>query len=393
MDNGIAKYDFVVVGGGPVGLAAAAAAASRGMTTVVIEKYDFHGGHGSSAGSERQWRLQYAEADLAALTLSARTAWRDLEARVRRRLVHETGSLWFGDGRQHSSEGQIEAAVAVLDTLGLPYETVNSTALRTRFGFAALPSSYSGVHQPQGGVIDVAAARWALLEEARAAGCELRAGTEILDLTPDDSGVTLRTREGGYHAGHVIVTAGAWTAPLLSRVGVRLDLRIYELTKAYFRIRSSRDLPTWFAFQPPTAADANLFYGFGRLPWGTDDFVQVSPLFETDPLDDPAARTGRPRRHDLERVTAWVRDHMPDLDPTPLWPGTCLASLPGAHDRQFYLGGAAGLVPHGERIVVCAGGWAFKFVPVFGRACVELALTGRTEHGLERTGLTLENAT
>src|SRR4051812_7945371 len=90
-------FDLAVIGGGPVGLAAASDAARRGLSTVLIERSDLHTGHGGSTGAERQWRLQYAERDLSTLTLAARDAWRALESRTRRRLVHETGSLWFGD--------------------------------------------------------------------------------------------------------------------------------------------------------------------------------------------------------------------------------------------------------------------------------------------------------
>ena len=66
------------------------------------------------------------------------------------------------------------------------------------------------------------------------------------------------------------------------------------------------------------------------------------------------------------------------------------AALPADPDRQFYLGTAAGLVPYGENLVVCAGGWAFKFVPLFGQACIELAVDGRSEHALERFALTAD---
>ncbi|MBB5897840.1 FAD-dependent oxidoreductase [Kutzneria kofuensis] len=386
-------FDLTVVGGGPVGLAAAGAAAARGLSVLVVERFDFHGGHGSSGGAERQWRLQYAETDLSALTLHARTAWRDLAARTRRRVVHETGSLWFGDTTQSSSEGQIEAAVAVLDELEIAYQRVDNDELRTRYGFHDLPADYHGIHQPQGGVLDVAAARWALLDSAAGLGCALHSGETVLDIAPDGNGVTVHTDRGRYRCGHVVVTAGAWTPAVLDRIGVSVDLTLYELTQAHFRLRTDRDYPTWFAFQNATDTDSNLFYGFGRTPWADDDLVQVSPLFEADPIADPAAARRAPREHDLRRVTEWVRDHMPDLEPQPLHAGTCVAALPTDHGRQFYLGSAAGLVPDGERVVVCAGGWGFKFVPVFGEACVQLALDGRTRYGLERSGLTATSVT
>lgn len=380
-------FDVIVLGGGPVGLAAAAAAAGRGLSTVVLEGADFHGGHGASGGAERQWRLQYAEADLSELTLAARIAWRELEAVTRRKLVHETGSLWFGDTTQSSSEGQIEAAVRVLEDLDIDYDRVGPAALCDTYGFHGLPAHYEGIYQPQGGVIDVGAARWSLLAAAQQAGAHLRSGETVLDLELDGEGVTVRTATARYRAEHLVVTAGAWTPSLLAGIGVRVDLALFPLTRAHFRVKTPRDYPTWFVFQEAARADSNLFYGFGRVPWAGDDLVQVSPLFEDEPLEGPVDPPPQPRAHDLRRVAEWVREHMPDLDPEPLLPSTCVAALPVEHERQFYLGTAEGLVPHGERIVVSTGGWGFKFIPVFGRACIDLAVDGRTRYGLERVGL------
>lgn len=380
-------FDLVVIGGGPIGLAAAASAADRGLSTVVLEARDFLGGHGGSGGAERQWRLQYAEPDLAALTLEARTAWRSLEVRARRTLVHETGSLWFGDPTTASSEGQIAAAARVLDEMGIAYDTVSPAALRAGHGFHGLPEHYVGLYQPQGGVIDVAAARWALVTAAQRAGCDLRPGEPVRELALSGSGASVSTSRGIYRCERVVLAAGAWTPTIAAQVGVHVELALYPLTKAWFRVRPERDFPTWFAFQSARETDSNLFYGFGRMPWAHDDIVQVSPLFESDPLDRPGDVPVRPRPHDVARVVEWVRDHMPDLDPQPLAMDTCVAALPVDHDRQFYLGTASGLVPEGDRLVIAAGGWAFKFVPVFGQACVDLAVDGRTNYGIDRIGL------
>jgi sarcosine oxidase len=381
------KVDVIVIGGGPVGLAAAAEAARRAKSVLVLERRDFHGDHGGSGGAERQWRLQYAEQDLATLTRTARAAWRELEAGARRRLIHETGSLWFGDTATSSSEGQIKATVEVLDRLGIGYRGLDSTTLRQEYGFDRLPATYEGIFQPEGGVIDVAAARWSLLDQAARLGCALHGGEQATEVAPDGAGVTVRTTRGRYRCDQVIVAAGAWTAPLLDRLGVRLELTTYRLARTHFRLRTARDYPTWFAFQNRTEEDSNLFYGFGRMPWAGDDLVQVSPLFEADPLADPADGTHAPREHDLRRAAGWVRDHMPDLEPEPVGASTCVVALPADHGRQFYIGSARDTVPDGERIVVSAGGWAFKFAPVFGKACVDLALDGRTGDALARSGL------
>jgi sarcosine oxidase len=381
----IRSFDVIIVGGGAVGLAAAVEAARRGRSVLVLEGRDFHGDHGSSGGWERQWRLQYAERDLAALTLHARTAWRELESLAQRRLVHETGSLWFGDTLQSSSEGQIQAAAQVLDDLGIAYQPVDGRKLRTAYGFQNLPAGHEGIYQPEGGVIDVAAARWALLMLAHRGGVTLHEHEPVTGVEVGGGGARVRTGRGEYRSEQVILTGGAGSVRLLAGLGVSIGLTAYRLTSTYFRVRGDRDYPTWFAFQPATAQDSNLFYGFGRMPWSPRSLVQVSPLFEDDPV--VGSTDAPPRQHHLRRVADWVRTHLPDLDPEIADSRTCVAVLPDDHDRQFYLGTADGLIPHGERIVACAGGWGFKFVSVFGQACVDLALNGRTGYDIQRCGL------
>ena len=44
------RYEVVVLGGGPAGLAAAAAAGQKGRRTLLIERYGFSGGMGTAAG-------------------------------------------------------------------------------------------------------------------------------------------------------------------------------------------------------------------------------------------------------------------------------------------------------------------------------------------------------
>lgn len=380
--------DVIVVGGGAVGLAAAAQAAARGRSVLVLERFEHLHERGSSGGAERQWRVQYAEEDLARLTLEAVPLWERLEEACGRRLIHRTGSLWFGDIATATNEGHIARSVEVLDRIGLPYTWVTARQIEERYGFARLPGDYEGFFQPDGGMTDVRATLWALYGAARRAGARVHFAEPVREIAPDEDGVTVSTDAAAYRADHVVLAAGPYTAPLVAPLGIGLDVALYEMTTAYFRtLAPGFDYPTWFAFQPPTEQDTNLFYGFGRLPWAPGDLAKVAPDFETAALADPERAGHAPDPVQLRRTVQWVAEHMPLLDPVPVQPGSCLIALPADPQRQFYLGHAPAGVPGRERLVVHSAGWGFKFVPLLGRACVELALDGRTGYDLSRFAL------
>jgi sarcosine oxidase len=378
-------YDIIVIGGGAIGVAAAGAAARRRRSVLVLEQFDLLHELGSSGGAERQWRHQYAQEDLARLTLNVTPMWEDLERSGGRRLVYRTGSLWFGDTTTSTNEGQVRAAVGVLDQLGLPYEWLTARQIEERFRFARLPAHYEGFIQPDGGMVDVRGTLWLLHEQARARGVVFRDRERVLELAPDDSGVTVITVHGSYRAEHAIVTPGAFAGPLLAPLGIDFGVELYEMTTAYFRaIDPKFDYPTWFAFQEPTEYDTNLFYGFGRLPWATGDLVRVAPDFEVNGFEDPYRSRYAADPDHLRRTVEFVATHLPALDATPVQQGSCLIALPKDPERQFYFGHAPDSVPGAQRLVIHSAGWGFKYVPLLGRAAVELALDGRTEHDLSR---------
>src|SRR4029079_13124185 len=86
----------------------------------------------------------------------------------------------------------------------------------------------------------------------------------------------------------------------------------------------------------------------------------------TGPEVDPDTRTGELEPRTWERLLAWVRDHVPGVDPDPVGHSTCLyASTP---DEDFVID-RAGRVTVG----VGLGGHGFKFLPIIGRRLAELA--------------------
>ncbi|MFJ2651476.1 FAD-dependent oxidoreductase [Streptomyces sp. NPDC087420] len=382
--------DVIVVGGGAIGLASAWEVARRGRSVTVLERFDTGHDRASSAGLERQWRIQYSEERWSRLALETLPLWHALESAADRRLVHATGSLWFGRVGLATSEGELRAAGAVLERLGVPYEWLSAPEIESRFGFARLPADHEGFHQRDGGVIDVKGTIGALSRLCALTGVRIRGRERVRAVEPDGDGVTVRTDDGVHRAGAVIVNAGAFADEVLAPLGCPLNPRVFRMSSAYFARRTAEmDLPTWYAFLEPEDGVGNgSFYGFGHNPWTGSGLVRAASDAERPVEEDDPAAPRLPHGGDLATTAAWVRDHIPGLVPRGIRAGTCLASLPADSGRQFHLGTLPATVPHGERVVVQSAGWAFKFVPMFGRICADLALDGHSAHHHPASALT-----
>ncbi|WP_331766595.1 hypothetical protein [Embleya sp. NBC_00896] len=128
------------------------------------------------------------------------------------------------------------------------------------------------------------------------------------------------------------------------------------------------DFPTWYAFRTPESVGAlrHSHYGYGHNPWTGSDLIRAAPDI-ISPLPDAEHACAGPNATDLDQATEWVREHIPGLAPEPVRRSTCVAARPADPAREFFLGPLPERVPDGERVVVQAAGWAFNFVPMFGR--------------------------
>ncbi|MFJ8740769.1 FAD-dependent oxidoreductase [Embleya sp. NPDC127516] len=370
--------DVVVVGGGAIGLASAVEVVARGRSALVLDRFGMSNDRGGSAGLERQWRIQYAQEHWSRLVLDTVPLWRRLEAAAGRPLVHPTGSLWLGRSDEAGALDEMHAGAEVLTSLDVPFETMSAAELGTRFGLAELPGDYQGLHQADGGVIDVKGTLDTLIHLALGAGVRIHEYEPALAIEPDGTGVTIRTERTDYRCDSAIVTSGPFTNDLLGPLGCALDLRVFEQSSAYFTRRThDTDYPTWYAFGALT--DGGACHGYGHNPWTGSDLIRVAPDAARE-LPDAEHATAVPDARRIRNTADWVRSHLPGLSPHPVRRGTCLAALPLDPERQFFLGPLPARVPNGERVVVQAAGWAFKFAPMFGRICADLALDGASVH-------------
>jgi len=314
-----------VVGAGVMGCATAWALSERGAEVTVHEQFDLDHDRGSSHGRTRIFRVAYPEVEWIRFAQKAYTGWKDLDPD----LLGLYGLI------ELVADPALTSARA-LDECGIPYRLLDRDEVRA-LG-ATLPDGWAALHVADAGVVFADRARHAFLA---ASGAAVEANRRIESTDELDADV-------------VVVTAGSWVREFVPDLPVKLTRE----TVAYFRREGS---------PPPSIVDLNAETG-GHGMYSLYDPVHGLKAgahhagAETDP-DTEAA----PDPAIVERISGWVRERFPDVDPDPVEAQTCLYTTTA--DERFIL-------ERRGRVVVgsACSGHGFKFAPAVGRRLTELAL-------------------
>ena len=374
------SYDVIVIGGGPIGQAAAYELSLRQAKTLVLEQFTFGNQLGSSAGVSRQFRIPYPQEYMVKLVKQAIPFWDQLQERTPVPLRDKVGTLWFGDPNVHSTEGNIGEAEKAMQAENVPYTTLTAQDLEREYGFRNLPSTYTGLFQADGASIDLKATIRTLLDWNRASSyVTLRDEAPVIHIDWRDGAFHVRTPLGTFAAAKLVLAPGPFADSVFHLLRFQVAATYWNMASAYYRkTRPDVQYPTWFVFQEAVGDNGNQFYGFPEVSWDHPGTIRVASDFVMQPLTSPAQRTLVPNPQELAYTAAWVRDHMTGLDPVPHFTSTCLVALSQIPNKELIVDFAPDHVPHHQDIVIYATGWAGKFVPLLGRILSDLALDGRT---------------
>jgi sarcosine oxidase len=319
-----------VVGAGVMGCAAAWALTERGADVTVLEQFDVDHARGSSHGRSRIVRLAYPEAHWVRLAGEAMAGWRELEAQSGTELLGLYGLVELASSPELSS-------AAALDACGAPYRRLDARAAR-QLG-VVLPAGWSALRQAEAGVVRADLARRAFLDLAVARGARIETGRRVASLDELDADV-------------VVVTAGAWAASLVPD----LPVRVTRETVAYFR-REGPPAPSVVELDDATGGHA--LYALHDPVFGLKAGVHHAGA-EADPDAE-----GSPDPALVDRIAAWVRERLPEVDHEPVESDTCLYT--STADEEFVL-------ERRGRVVVgsACSGHGFKFAPAVGRRLAAL---------------------
>jgi (S)-2-hydroxyglutarate dehydrogenase len=293
--------DFVVIGGGILGLAVAREMLARhpGASLCVLEREDRLAAHQTSHSSGViHAGIYYAPGSLKArLCVEGSRQLYDyceqagIETRRSGKLIVATGESELPRLDELERRGRANE-VPGLRRIGA--DEIADIEPQAR-GVAAL-------HSPSTGVVDFARVAAGFAADVEAAGGAVVTGCEVRDLTPRGRAIAVRHGGGTTEAGFAIGCAGAWSDRLAVAAGAPAEPRIVPFRGAYLRLRPERRELVRASIYP--VPDPELPFLGGHLTRGIDGEVLLGPSALMVGARN-AYRLGRLRRRDLTDNLAW----------------------------------------------------------------------------------------
>jgi L-2-hydroxyglutarate oxidase len=160
----------------------------------------------------------------------------------------------------------------------------------------------AALHSPETGVVNFARVAAAFADDVEAARGMVVTGAGVQELVPRQGSIAVQHESGTTEAGFVISCAGAWSDRLAVAAGAPVEPRIVPFRGAYLRLRPERrDLVRASIYPVP---DPELPFLGGHLTRGIDGEVLLGPSALMVAARD-AYRLGRVRWRDLASNLAW----------------------------------------------------------------------------------------
>jgi sarcosine oxidase len=364
----VERVDVAIVGGGPMGTAAARALSARGRSVILFERFTLGHGNGSAAGTTRNVRLTYHDPVYVRMARHAFEAWRALEADAGVELLRVVGGLDVGDAT--------DTAAAALAAAGERFDRPSPDEVVERWPMLRFPAHSRFLFQADGAVVRSRDALFALARTAAREGADLRDETTVRSIAPAGDGVELETSTGdAVRSAVAILAAGAWNGPLLRSIGVDLPLRPTLEQSTYFE-GAPTDLPTVIDWRGSSAEPPYL------VP---DPFVPgavKAGIHRSGPPVDPEARSFDPDPVRVRLAASWV-DGVLGSPPTLVRSETCLYTL--TPDEDFVLDRIGPVI-----VASPCSGHGFKFTPLIGTVLADLVTEAAPSVPLDRFRLDRE---
>lgn len=366
-----ALFDTIVVGLGAMGSATVYQLAKQGHRVLGIDQFSPPHDQGSTHGGSRIIRLAYQEGiEYVPLLQRAYTSWREIEAASGRSLLQITGGLMLGS-RQDSI---VDRSQKSADSGAVSYEILDTHEIRERFPQFLVQEDTVALYDPVAGILNPEAGVATQLELATSAGAHIHRNEQVLswEAHPSGSGVSVATSTGSYSAKNIVLCTGPWTGPILTQLGIPLEVERVVQFWMEPKIPFSQFTPDRFPVFLCTVDPNMEIYGFPGID-GPDGGVKVS-FYPKGPhpmrkLCHPDQVSRTVTEDDLNAMRHYLQLLLPDLD------GPCLRTMTCMHSTTPDMHPVICSHPEHPQVILAAGfsGHGFKFSNVIGEILSDLA--------------------
>ncbi|KAF5916153.1 peroxisomal sarcosine oxidase isoform X1 [Diceros bicornis minor] len=359
-------YDAIVIGAGIQGCFTAYHLAKHKKRVLLLEQFFLPHSRGSSHGQSRIIRRAYPEDFYTQMMHECYQIWAQLEQEAGTQLHRQTGLLMLG----MKENPELKTIQATLSRQGVEHQYLPSEDLKQRFPNIRLAGGEVGLLDKSGGVLYADKALRVLQDAIRQLGGTVCDGEKVIEIKPVLP-VVVGTTSQSYQTKSLIITAGPWTNRLLRPLGLELPLQTLLINVCYWRekVPGSHGVSQGFPCFLGLGLAPHHIYGLPSREY--PGLVKV--CYHHGNNADPEERdcpTAFSDIQDVQILSHFVRDHLPDLEPEPAIMERCMyTNTPDGHfilDRH----------PKHANIVIGAGfsGHGFKLAPVVGKILYELSM-------------------
>lgn len=295
----MAASEFIVLGLGAMGSAAAFQLVRRGREVLAIDQFSPPHIYGSSHGETRITRCAIGEASYySPLALRSHEIWRDIEAETGANLLTITGGLIISSpartARLHVDDF-FANTVAAAQRFGIAHELFDTAEIRRRFPQFRVRDGEQGYFEPGAGFLRPEACVAAQLQLARRFGAEIRTNERVLGFEPLADSVLVHTSHDTIRTKKLILCAGPWLPQLIGpQLGA--SFRILRQVLFWFGVEDvglygARNCPVYiWELQGPDRA----IYGFPAIDGPAAGIKIATQQYQTTTTPDSVEREVSP---------------------------------------------------------------------------------------------------
>ena len=391
--------DFIIIGGGTIGLASSFSAATRGFKTTLVEQHKVYNKQNSSRGVDRLFHISYAEPRKVYLAQQALIKWRELEKLANKKILHHSELLYLGYAKgTNILANSLQSIKQCLENLQIPHNYFNSpqeiASAFPIFDAKKLPSDFIALSQNTSATIDVSNSFASLKQEGlKTQNLQILEQTKVLAVEKIGGKWSIYTQKQGQvaekiYSKYLVICAGMWQDELLKFFGLRSkQWEIWNMTYSYHKILDKNiEVPTWYEFGNTQKIDKKIFYTISNLAFNKnlEGTVKIASDCSYDKLQSPnQAKMDIFNKTIVKNVKNYLASRLQDgiLDFSATSSYSCPYTI--SPDLDMIIGGIPEK-PESSKYIANVSffcdsfGRSFKFTPLFGSILVDLALNGTT---------------